>query len=81
MGSLNLPENIAEVLDRQVAKTGKLSIFRLLSFFVSSVSETVSQASTIMAKSYYNNSIAKNIINHRVLHSPPIGRKELRLVG
>ena len=46
LGPLNLLENIAEVPDQQVTKTGESSIFCLSS----SVSVTVSQASTITAE-------------------------------
>ena len=74
-------ESIAEVPDRQVAKTGKSSIFRLSFFLLSSVSVTVRQASTITAEAITTKKSRKNIINHRVLHSPPIARKELGLVG
>ena len=49
-GPLTFLESIAEVPDRRVTKTGKSSIFWLSSFFLSSVSVTVSQASTITAK-------------------------------
>jgi len=34
MGSGTMLESIAKVPDRQIAKTGKSSIFSLLSFFV-----------------------------------------------
>jgi len=41
-----------------------------------------SQARMITAKAIsYNKKSRKNIINHCVLHSPPIGRKDLGLVG
>ena len=50
-------------------------------FLLSSVSVTVCQASTITAEAITTKKSRKSIINHRVLHSPPIGRKELGLVG
>ena len=77
MGPLNLLENIAEVPDQQVTKTGESSIFCLSS----SVSVTVSQASTIMAEAIATIQSRKSIINHQVLHSPPIACKELGMVG
>ena len=75
MGPLNVLESIAEVPDRQVAKTGKSSIF-----WLSSV-RTVSQASTITAEAIAKIQSRKIIINHRVLHSPLIDLKEVGLVG
>ena len=50
-------------------------------FLLSSVSVTVSQARTITAEAITTKKSRKNIINHRVLHSPPIAHKELGLVG
>ena len=78
MGPIDVLESIAEVPERQVAKTGKSSIFWFTFFFLSSVSVTISQASTIMAEAITTKKSQKN---HRVLHSPPITRKELGLVG
>ena len=76
-GTLNLLESIAEVPDQQVAKTGKSSIFWLSSFFLLSV--TVSHTSTIMTEAITTVQTRNNIIDHWVLHSPPIGLKELGL--
>ena len=50
-------------------------------FLLSSVSVTVSQARTITAEAITTKKSRKNVINHRVLHSPPIARKELGLIG
>ena len=50
-------------------------------FLLSSVSVTVRQASTIVAEAITTKKSRKNIINHRVLHPPPIARKEFGLVG
>ena len=50
-------------------------------FFLSSVSVTVSQGWTITAEAITTKKSRKNIINHQVLHSPPIARNELGLVG
>ena len=50
-------------------------------FLLSSVSVTVSQARMITAGAITTIQLRKNIINHRVLHSPLIARKELGMVG
>ena len=63
-GPLTSLESIAKVPDRQVAKTGKSST----DFLLSSVSVTVSQASTITAEAITIQT-RKNGINHWVLHS------------
>ena len=84
MGPLSLLENIAEVPDAKSLKRAN----RLSSDFLSSSSSssffcqcTVRQASTITAEAITTKKSRKNIINHRVLHSPPIARKELGMVG
>ena len=79
-GPLTLLESTAKVPDRQVAKTGKSSIFWLSFFFFFLLSVTVRQASMITAEAITIH-LRKNIINHQVLHSPPIARKELVMVG
>ena len=56
-------------------------VYLLTSFFFLSSVRTVSQASTITAEAITTKKSRKNIINHRVLHSPPIARKELGMVG
>ena len=61
-GPLTSLESIAKVPDRQVAKTGKSSIFWLLSSV-----QTVSQASTITAEAITTIQTRKNGINHWVL--------------
>ena len=82
MGPLGVLESITELPDWQVTKTGTLSIFWLLLLLLSSsVSVTVHQASMITAEAITMIQLQKNIINHLVLHSPPISRKELELVG
>ena len=79
-GPLTLLESIAKVPDRQVAKqANRLSSDFLLLLLLSSV--TVRQASTITAEAITTIQSRKNFINHRVLHSPPIARKELGMVG
>ena len=86
-GPLTLLESIAEVPARQVAKTiaKPLSLLkranRLSSdfFLLSSVRETVSQASTITAEAITTIQTPKNSINHRVVHSLLIVIVELEL--
>ena len=64
---------------KSLKQANRLSSDFLLSFFLLSV--TVSQASTITAVAITTIQTRKNILNHWVLHSPPIDVKELGLVG
>ena len=75
-GPLNLLESIAKVPDWQIAKTGKSSIFWLLSSFFH-------HDSTITAEAITTIQMQKNSINHWVLYSPLIAlkKKELKLVS
>ena len=66
-------------LEYQTGKSLKRANRLSSDFFLFSV-RTVSQASTISAEAITTKKSRKNIINHRVLHSPPIDLKELRLV-
>ena len=76
MGPLNLLEIITEVPDLQSLKrANRLSSDFLPFFLLSSVSLNVSQVSTMMAEAITTIQSRKNIINHWVLHSPPIARK------
>ena len=63
-GPLTSLESIGKVPDRQIAKTGKSSIF-----WLSSSVQTVSQASTITDEAITTIQTRKNDINHWVLHS------------
>ena len=77
MGPLNLLESIAEVTDGKSLKQANCLSSDF--FFLSSVSVTVSQASTIMAEAITMIQTRKNSINHRVFHSLLIIIVELEL--
>ena len=65
MRPLTLPECMAKVIDWEVTKTGKSSIF----FLLSSLSVYINQASTIMAKAIRTIRTPQNSIKHWVLDS------------
>ena len=73
-GNITFAGKHHKVPDRQVAKTGKSSIFWLLS-------PSLSHASTITVEAITTIQTWKHGTNHWLLHSPPTVLKELGLVG